>query len=290
MSTSPPSPPATVPVSNAAPPPKDEVIIISHSNLFYWWPVWAVGYLMALITLFDGHKMAVLPGKPEGHRNVKMVVDGREMERDAIILDQNKKLDGESSDPNSKPEEIKLMVAHSKTCGVIFLTVLLLVIVITNVPLRGMWSVVVIITVFLMAIIFGLAGWWDNIVRYISYLDIRINFGGYIFLSTALLIIWLTTLLFFDRQLYISFTPSQMRVCTEIGGGEQLYDTTGLSLLKERSDLFRHWILGLGSGDLVVKTSGAQAHHFDLANVLFIGRKVRLIEEMLQKRKVIETK
>ena len=61
-----------------------------------------------------------------------------------------------------------------------------------------------------------------------------------------MLIIWLVTILVFDRQIYIVFTPGQMRVCTEIGGGEQLYDTTGLRLIKQRSDLFRHWILGPG--------------------------------------------
>jgi hypothetical protein len=27
-----------------------EVIVYGHSWLLYWWPVWAVGYLMALLT------------------------------------------------------------------------------------------------------------------------------------------------------------------------------------------------------------------------------------------------
>src|SRR5205085_236983 len=31
-----------------------ELRIYSHSNLFYWWPVWVVGYLMALLTGLDG--------------------------------------------------------------------------------------------------------------------------------------------------------------------------------------------------------------------------------------------
>ena len=118
----------------------------------------------------------------------------------------------------------------------------------------------------------------------------RINAGCYFFVSGVLFAIWLITILFFDRQLYMIFTPGQLKVCTEIGGGEKVYDAVGLSLEKQRSDLFRHWILGLGSGDLVVKTSGAQAHHFDLPNVLFIGRKVQMIEEMLRKKATIETK
>jgi hypothetical protein len=78
-----------------------------------------------------------------------------------------------------------------------------------------------------------------------------------------------------------------LRVRLEIGEGETAYDTTGMTIQKQRSDLFRHWILGLGSGDLIVKTSGAQSHQFDLPNVLFQGRKVKMIEEMLRSRAVV---
>jgi hypothetical protein len=45
-------------------------------------------------------------------------------------------------------------------------------------------------------------------------------------------------------------------------------------------------VLGLGSGDRVVKT-GANAQQFDMPNVLFVGRKVKLIEQMLQEREVV---
>src|SRR5262249_53066931 len=31
-----------------------ELRIYSHSNFFYWWPVWAVGYLMAALTALGG--------------------------------------------------------------------------------------------------------------------------------------------------------------------------------------------------------------------------------------------
>ena len=35
-----------------------EIKIVSHSNLFYWWPVWAVGYLMAILGGTDSGKVA----------------------------------------------------------------------------------------------------------------------------------------------------------------------------------------------------------------------------------------
>ena len=83
------------------------------------------------------------------------------------------------------------------------------------------------------------------------------------------------------------FSPGQLRVRLEIGSGETAYDVMGMMVEKRRDDLFRHWVLGLGSGDLIVKTSGANAQQFDMPNVLFIGRKVRLIQEMLQEREVV---
>ena len=60
-----------------------------------------------------------------------------------------------------------------------------------------------------------------------------------------------------------------------------------MTIQKQRSDLFRHWILGLGSGDLIVPTAGAQPHQFDMPNVLFLGRKVREIEDMLRSRQMV---
>jgi len=47
-----------------------------------------------------------------------------------------------------------------------------------------------------------------------------------------------------------------------------------MTIQKQRSDLFRHWILGLGSGD--TDTCGRPARKrtiFDLPNVLFLGRR-----------------
>ncbi len=39
-----------------------EVFIISHSTFFYWWPVWLVGYIMAVVTYAGGYRMEIPPG------------------------------------------------------------------------------------------------------------------------------------------------------------------------------------------------------------------------------------
>ncbi len=47
---------ATQPVVTPAATPSRprEVVLFSHSPIFYWWPVWAVGYVFAVMTYFQG--------------------------------------------------------------------------------------------------------------------------------------------------------------------------------------------------------------------------------------------
>jgi hypothetical protein len=275
-----------------------EIRIISHSNLFYWWPVWAVGLLMGLLTLIDNHRMAVVPEGTEAHRlaKVQTAAGGDPEDREVLVVPKakdekhQKHLPAEdpAAGPTSKPAAPHLHMAATGTYGVIYLITLLLVIVITNVPLRGMWSVVVIITIVLLSIIFALSGIWEKIIGTLALLDIRINAAGYFFVSGVLFVIWLVTFLFFDQQMYIIFTPGQLKVRTEIGGGEKAYDTSGMTVEKQRSDLFRHWILGLGSGDLLVNTVGAHVEHIPMPNVLFVGKKVQQIEDMLREKAVVK--
>jgi len=290
----PPTPPVPPPPAPPRPANKNEIVIYSHSNLFYWWPVWAVGFLMAILTLVEDRYMVVVPRGTKAIPDV--TVTHREgpkktEERAAYVLPEGRELpkfNPERSD--SPPADPEVHVTGKRGYGVLFCMVLVLVVVITNVPLRGMWSILVIVSIVMLSLVFHLLGWWEDILRRLSLLDIRINLGGYLFLATVLFGIWLFTLMFFDRQIYMIFTPGQLKVCTEIGGGEKVYDAMGMAVEKQRSDIFRHWILGLGSGDLIVKTSGAQAHTFDLPNVLFISKKVQQIEDLLKKRAVVESR
>jgi len=242
------------PVASATPtPPNDpaEVRVYSHSNIYYWWPVWAVGFILGLWTWFgDGHFMVTVPpGSELVHASkveYELPTKGDEAEKAKAIKtrrDVDMIVSPEASDKvknnkdfprvnekDEQPMEPKLHMAKNTRLGVIFCTVLLLVITITNVPLRGMWSILVIITIALLAVIFALLGWWEKIVTTLSLLDIRINAGGYFFLSTVLFIIWALAVFLFDRQTYIIFTPGQFKVCQSIGDGEKVYDTVGLNL------------------------------------------------------------
>jgi hypothetical protein len=254
-----------------------EVRIIAHSTLFYWWPVWAAGFLLAGLTWLDGYRLAVVPPGTEA-------VTGVNGDREALVLPADEHLPADHV--TKKPLPPTLRVARHSGYGMIFIVVLLLVIFITNVPVRGLWSVIAVVVILLGTVILSLAGWWDDIL--LMFIDSRvyINAFGYLALSVPLFLLWLLVVGFFDTRTYMVFVPGQMRVCQEIGSAETAFDAHGMVVEKRRSDLFRHWLLGLGSGDLVVKTSGANAQQFQLNNVLFVGNKLQLIQKMLQTREV----
>jgi hypothetical protein len=246
--------------------------------LFYWWPVWAVGLLLAGLTWWDGHRLAIVPPGTE-------VVEGFDGRREALVVPADAHLPRDPA--TGKPREPTLRIANHSSYGVVFVVVVLLVLFITNVPLRGLWSVVVIMTLFMGTIILALAHWWDPILEAVVHSRVFINAFGYLAISVPLLVLWLLVVLLFDRQMYMVFAPGQLRVCQEIGGGEVSYDTVGMVVAKQRSGLFRHWLLGIGSGDLRVKSAGANAQEFEVHNVLFVGTKLQLIQDLLQTREVV---
>lgn len=71
----------------------------------------------------------------------------------------------------------------------------------------------------------------------------------------------------------------------DIGAGVKAYPTFGMVVTKQRSDLFRHMILGFGSGDLIIQPQGGKP--IELANVLFAGRKDKEINVMLKQMVVV---
>jgi hypothetical protein len=262
-----------------------EIRVYQHSQLFYWWPVWVCGFIMAIWTWVDGHRLAIVPSDT----TISRTEAGHE-----FILKTNAKTTGALEEAANRSRAntnaFPLHLSQNSRLGAIFAIVLLLVIVITNMPLRGLWSVIVIVTIILVSVILALADWWDVIFRKLGDLHIYINMAGYFLISFGLLAMWLFAFYFFDRQTYMIFTPGQLKVCLEIGGGETAYDTMGMTIQKHRDDLFRHWILGLGSGDLTVRTSGAQSHEFQMHNVLNVSTKLRLIEEMQREKQMVQVK
>jgi len=85
----------------------------------------------------------------------------------------------------------------------------------------------------------------------------------------------------------VTFSRGQFRVHLAVGAGETAYEVLGMVVHKRRDDLFRHWVLGLGSGDLIVRTGGANPQTIELPNVLFVGSKLRMAQRLLLEREVV---
>lgn len=116
---------------------------------------------------------------------------------------------------------------------------------------------------------------------WLGSLTIYLNQGAYFWFSTLLLIAWLLAFFVFDRMEYWVVKPGQITREYVWGAGSETYDTENMALEKRRDDLFRHWLLGLGSGDLKIQTYGAQSREIHIPNVLFVGYKVHAIEHMI---------
>jgi hypothetical protein len=259
-----------------------EVVIISHSPLFYWWPVWAVGFLMAAVSYWQGQSVAFVPPGTTAERKVQL--EGHEGPRDVLIAPAGQSLPaGVDADELKQP---RMRMTMSNNPGIIWAVTLFIVIVATHVQLRGVWSLVVIMVLGFLTVLLAVLGLWDPILRAIGVLDIHINAFGYLSISLFLFVIWLLMFLVFDRLKYMIFTRGRLRVRKAIGEGEKVYDMRGMVFERHRDDMFRHWFLGFGTADLTVYTSGANARQIEMPNVFGIGRKLALINTMLQELEV----
>jgi hypothetical protein len=236
LAPQPAAPPAQAPAHEHEKHPM-QLRIYSHSTFFYWWPVWLTGYIMALVTYFDGHKVTI------GNSEVWMHT--------------------------------------SKNLGVLFTLIFFLIILITNVSLPGLASVVAILAAAFGALLLAYMGWWEEVLNWMGKVSIFMNMGFYVFFSSLVFLVWAFSVFVYDRFSYWRVTPGQLTHDAIIGGAQKSYDTRGMVFEKHRQDLFRHWIIGLGSGDVQISTTGARRETFSIPNVLFVDSKISEIQKMI---------
>jgi hypothetical protein len=244
-----------------------EIRVYSHSTIFYWWPVWVAGYVMSAITYLEGSRAVIVP--------TGSVYDDA---RHAVVLPAGTARLGNGG------AEIGDRSAVSKNMGVVFTVILLSVVFITNTPMRGLWSAIAVLLIVVMAVTFAWIGAWADVLAAFGRISIHMNMGFYMFFSTLLLVLWAAVVFGFDRMRYWRFQPGQLTHEFVFGGGQESYDTSGMLLKKLRDDPFRHWLLGMGSGDLVLSTSGAQREQLQIPNVLFLNRILNRLQKMVAER------
>ncbi|HEV3005280.1 MAG TPA: hypothetical protein VGX78_12510 [Pirellulales bacterium] len=244
-----------------------EIRIYGHSSILYWWPVWLVGFVIAAMTFVEGSRAVIVPAgatyDDAGH---------------AIVLPDTAALSGAAAAPIGERE------AASKNQGVVFTTILLLVVFITNTPLRGLWSAIAVLVVLVATLTLAWLGMWSDVLAAFGRISIHMNLGFYVFFSGLLFLLWAAVVFVFDRMHYWKFRPGQLTYESWFGGGQKSYDTSGMLFEKLRDDPFRHWVLGLGSGDLRIKTSGAQAENILVLNVLRLNSTLRRLQQLVSER------
>jgi hypothetical protein len=268
------------PTALASSPGTDPVIkVVSHTGLLYWWPVWLVGFVLSGLTYLDGSRMAIVPEgtkvKAVGPKAYELTVP----DRPGASLVQAE--EATARDQNAFP----LRVSASRNYGMVYLVVLLLVIFGTNAPMRGLWSVVMILFLFLVTLLLAYFNAWDWILDRLWGLHVEISLAGYLVPSVVLLVLWLVTVFGIDHLRYVLFRAGQFVVRKEIGDARLVYDTTRVTLQKNRSDLLRHWVLGFGAGDLIIQVPN-QGKEILLPNVLFVNRKVQQVADLMKIRPV----
>lgn len=193
------------------------------------------------------------------------------------------------SDQNAaeKDKVFPTHVSQRAWLGSLYVVILVITVFITNVPLRGLWSFMVILAIIVVSLVITVFNGWDDLYERVAALKVYINMAGYLTISTAIFIIWGVATFIFDRRTFILFMPGQIKVCEHIGASVRTYDASGVTFEKQRDDLFRHYILGFGSGDLVVRTAGAERHEIRLQNVLGIGWKLAPVEDLLREKTTV---
>ena len=270
-----------------------EIKLISRSMLFYWWPVWAVAFVCAIWTFIEDNRLAVLPSG--GTMTETAWVEGDTAHPKAFTYtlpdDKVKKLKYEDQPVREAVEQSKdqanaawpTRVSRHPALGVFFVFTLVLVIFTTNVPLRGLWSFVVLLLVALVIVIISLIpGAWDRIFDSFKALKIYLNLATYLFIGGAVFVLWAIAFFIFDPRQFVIFSPGQIRVCEHIGDSVEAFSSAGVQLTKQRDDPFRHLLLGFGSSDLIIKFSTGDRREVRIPNVLGLNFSIARVEDMIR--------
>jgi hypothetical protein len=175
----------------------------------------------------------------------------------------------------------KSLVHESSNLGLIFFVVLFLVILVTNYSVRGLASGIVILGLVLTFVLLLYFDVWESVFGWFLSHKIYLNLGAYLWISSVMFGMWCIVVFGLDRFSYWEIDPGQLTRDSLLGSGSKSYNTQGMTLEKHQDDLFRHWLLGLGSGDLQVMTSGATREQIDIHNVLFVGHKIIAMQRLI---------
>lgn len=222
----------------------DGIIFYSHNQIMYYWPIWLGAFVMSDLTGIFG--------------------------QDAEVM--------------IRGVEESIRVSTTPSMGLFFLIIIALVIFFTSVNIRGVWAVVLGVTVVASGLVFSVFDWWKHILEYLGDLTLYVNRDFYSALGIVLFIPWFAVVFLFDMRRYFHFMPTQIKMVNEIGEGEKSFDSLGVVMEKQRDNFVQHMALGFGSGDLIITTSGGQRDIITFPNVLRIDSVLDEVQEIRERR------
>ena len=207
-----------------------ELRVYQHSNLLYWWVVWAYGFACAALTYAQGLGIKELAAS----------------------------------------DRKEILFYRSPWLGLSFVVLLLFVVVFTNVRVRGIYSfTLVLIAVMLVWAASYLPG-IDMALGWLSLVRVYLNLAFYLVFSTLLMLIWFFVIIFVDRFSWWRFSPGQVIEEHGLGQATgHAYNTEGMIVRRLPDDFFRHRLMGFGTGDFVVKPANGESfeiHNVPRAN------------------------
>jgi hypothetical protein len=239
---------AEIPVSSTIDErkPKDlnEVVIYAHSPILYWWPVWLYGAFCWAATAVH-------------HVNI---------------------------DPSGQKV---VTVFPNPWLGISYICVLFFVVTFSNIKARGLYALLVVLLLGLLALGINWAIGLTRLFDAAQLLEIYMNQAFFAVTTVFLFSLWITVVFGVDRLSYHRFTVGQVveeHVLGHVPG--VALDTRQMIVRRLPSDFFRHTILGLGlvglgTGDLVCRSSAAGIEPLILENVVRLSRRFKEIKRLV---------
>src|SRR5262245_23371779 len=139
---------STEPTPGPAPTPDvpKPLRVLGHTGLIYWWPVWLVGFILAGLTYAEGNRLAVVPAGTTVTANEAKTAFELKVNRPTPNLEQAAAYTAAGEQAFHTP------IASRKGYGFIWFAVILLVVFGSNVPLRGLATVVALLGLVLLVL------------------------------------------------------------------------------------------------------------------------------------------
>jgi hypothetical protein len=157
--------------------------------------------------------------------------------------------------------------------GISYVAVLTIVLVTTNAKAKGVFSLVLVMVVFILAALVQYVYGWQNILQLASLALVHMNQGFYVLISSIILFFWVLITFVIERFKVWKFSPGTIAVKTGFMDEEHVFKASSPLLKRIPDDLVVHKILGLaflgyGMGDIEISfdTAAGRERH-ELKNV-----------------------